>query len=147
MCIRKGRIVFPRYPLPTNLFSTHVLFPLWALCLCGKSRLFISLAPLCCSQKSQLLCNQANPGSFSESPGVGGNPATRSGGLCLALPSSITSFRINTCKSVTKQKTLSTCTINTYAKPGGGGSHQLAPTMITVVDFACVAPPSEVGIF
>src|ERR1700730_5165211 len=29
-------------------------------------------------------------------------------------------FRINTCKSVTKQTTLSTCRMNTYAKTGGG---------------------------
>jgi hypothetical protein len=35
--------------------------------------------------------------------------------------SSLTPFRINTCKSVTKQMTLSTCTINTYAKTGGRG--------------------------
>ena len=33
----------------------------------------------------------------------------------------LTTFRINTCKSVTKQKTLSICTINTYAKTGGRG--------------------------
>ncbi len=35
--------------------------------------------------------------------------------------SPLTPFRINTCKSVTKQMTLSTCTINTYEKTGGGG--------------------------
>jgi hypothetical protein len=34
---------------------------------------------------------------------------------------SLTPFRINTCKSVSKQKTLSTCTMNTYAKPRGRG--------------------------
>jgi hypothetical protein len=33
----------------------------------------------------------------------------------------LTIFRINTCKSVTKQTTLTTCRINTYAKPGGRG--------------------------
>ena len=49
-------IVFPPYPLPTFLH---------------KSRLFISLPPLCRSQKSQLLCNQANPDSFAKTPGVG----------------------------------------------------------------------------
>ena len=36
-----------------------------------KSRLFISLPPLWHPQKSQLLCNQANPDSFSKTPGVG----------------------------------------------------------------------------
>ncbi len=30
-------------------------------------------------------------------------------------------FRMNTCKSVSKQTTLSTCRMNTYAKPGGRG--------------------------
>jgi hypothetical protein len=33
----------------------------------------------------------------------------------------LSTFRINTCKSVTKQTTLTTCRINTYAKTGGGG--------------------------
>jgi hypothetical protein len=33
----------------------------------------------------------------------------------------LTPFRINTCKSVSKQKTLSTCRMNTYAKPRGRG--------------------------
>src|SRR5712664_4751058 len=35
--------------------------------------------------------------------------------------SSITSFRINTCKSVSKQSTLTTFRMNTYAKRGEGG--------------------------
>ncbi len=33
----------------------------------------------------------------------------------------LTPFRINTCRSVSKQRTLSTFRINTYEKPGGGG--------------------------
>src|SRR6266404_7342814 len=33
----------------------------------------------------------------------------------------LTTFRINTCKSVSKQMTLTTFRINTYAKPGGRG--------------------------
>src|SRR5260370_3955809 len=41
------------------------------LCLCGKSPLFSNLRTLCRSQKSQLLCNQANPASFCKTPGVG----------------------------------------------------------------------------
>ena len=45
-----------------------------------------------------------------------------SSALFPSLPrKALTLFRINTCKSVTKQKTLSTCTINTYAKTGGRG--------------------------
>jgi hypothetical protein len=34
---------------------------------------------------------------------------------------------MNTCKSVSKQRTLSTSRMNTYAKTGGGGSHAFAP--------------------
>jgi hypothetical protein len=33
----------------------------------------------------------------------------------------INTFRMNTCKSVSKQRTLSPSRMNTYAKPGGGG--------------------------
>jgi hypothetical protein len=33
----------------------------------------------------------------------------------------LTPFRINTCKSVSKQTTLTIFRINTYAKPGEGG--------------------------
>jgi len=35
---------------------------------------------------------------------------------------SITTFRINTCKSVSKQRTLTLFRINTYKKTGGGGT-------------------------
>src|SRR5229473_149768 len=38
-----------------------------------------------------------------------------------AIP--LTTFRMNTCKSVSKQRTLSPFRINTYAKPGGGGAY------------------------
>src|SRR6267154_1344454 len=33
----------------------------------------------------------------------------------------LTTFKMNTCKSVSKQRTLSTCRMNTYAKTGCGG--------------------------
>jgi hypothetical protein len=36
-------------------------------------------------------------------------------------PDSAIPFRINTCKSVSKQRALSTSRMNTYAKTGGGG--------------------------
>ncbi|SRR5713226_10210890 len=42
-----------------------------------------------------------------------------------AIP--LSTFRMNTCKSVSKQRTLSTSRMNTYAKTGGGGSHTFAP--------------------
>jgi hypothetical protein len=36
-------------------------------------------------------------------------------------PLSVSTFRMNTCKSVSKQRTLSPFRMNTYAKPGGRG--------------------------
>src|SRR5260221_5656402 len=38
----------------------------------------------------------------------------------------LSTFKINTCKSVSKQRTLSPCRMNTYEKPRGRG-HQLPP--------------------
>jgi hypothetical protein len=131
----------------------------------------ISLPPLSCpeprrvhSQKTQTLCNQANPGSFCKMPGWGGHPeclygtpgvgytlTSRPRGisnqhplLCAASAPSAsrrypysahlpcdgsekraapapTTFRINTCKSVSKQITLISFIINTYEKTGEGG--------------------------
>ena len=46
----------------------------------------------------------------------------------LTTHSPLTTFRINTCKSVSKQRTLTTSRINTYKKNRGGGSpNTLAP--------------------
>ena len=45
--------------------------------------------------------------------------------LVSSLRCSLTTFRINTCKSVSKQRTLSTFRINTYAKTGGRGYPQV----------------------
>ncbi len=44
-----------------------------------------------------------------------------------APASPLSTFRMNTCKSVSKQRTLSPFRMNTYAKTGGGGSHTFAP--------------------
>jgi hypothetical protein len=118
----------------------------------------ISLPPLSCpeprrahSQKSQTLCNQANPVSFCKTPGVGYTLTSRPRRisnqhplLCVASAPSAsrrypysahlpcdelekraapapTTFRINTCKSVSKQRTLSPSRMNTYEKTGEGG--------------------------
>jgi len=43
-----------------------------------------------------------------------------------APASPLSTFRMNTCESVSKQRTLSTSGMNTYAKTGGGGSHAFA---------------------
>jgi hypothetical protein len=47
------------------------------------------------------------------------SPAFSEGGHPDRIP--LTSFRMNTCKSVTKQTTLTPFRMNTYAKTGGGG--------------------------
>jgi hypothetical protein len=48
------------------------------------------------------------------------------------LPASpVTTFRINTCKSVSKQRTLTAFRMNTYEKRGGGGVMIPPPTCIT----------------
>ena len=85
---------------------------------------------LCRSQQTQLLCNQANPNSCSKTPGVGcpehncgasgaGQPLDRSW-VC------VSTFRMNTCKSVSIQTALTTFRMNTYVKQGGGGGTRRA---------------------
>src|ERR1700682_4207811 len=85
------------------------------------------LQPLCRRQKSQLLWNQANPASFCKTPGWGVprfplQPPTAHYPL-LTTHSPLTTFKINTCKSVSKQRTLTLFRINTYEKRGGGGAY------------------------
>jgi len=46
----------------------------------------------------------------------------------LTTHSPLTTFRINTCKSVSKQRTLTTFRMNTYEKPGEGGPSRALPT-------------------
>jgi len=45
----------------------------------------------------------------------------------------INPFRINTCKSVSKQTTLSIFRINTYEKTGGGGTPILVPLLTSLL--------------
>ena len=44
-------------------------------------------------------------------------------GFRVHVLSSVSPFRMNTCKSVSKQRTLTKCRMNTYAKPRGGVPH------------------------
>jgi|SRR5579859_4017675 len=50
--------------------------------------------------------------------------------LAAASASPLSTFRINTCKSVSKQRTLSAFRINTYAKTGGRGEGQTPPATL-----------------
>jgi hypothetical protein len=131
-----------------------------------NSRCFILLQTLCRRQKTQPLCNQANPNSFLQNtrgrgtsarsqrslrltlsprrvhPACPSFEASREGRVIISLcfcrhsatllgerthPFSrrslcaLSTFRINTSKSVSKQMTLTPFRMNTCQKPGGGG--------------------------
>ena len=60
------------------------------------------------------------PCVYLHSPRVTSQDCIRS--TCKPLPR-VTTFRMNTCKSVSKQRTLTSSRMNTYENPGGGG-HQ-----------------------
>ena len=108
----------------------------------------ILLRTLCHAQKTQLLCNQANPNSFGETPGVGyPRPfdLARGLGLCNAKAVSASPFRMNTCKTASKQTTLTIFRMNTCGKPGGEGGnseHDIDPIRFLAlgsVQFGCCA--------
>src|SRR5258707_364142 len=104
-------------------------------------RPFNLLQPLASPFATPVLCFQQLAASFPKTPGWGvhslcGNPflprlprasGTSQGshlarGCKYAEPATITTFRINTCKSVSKQRTLTLSRINTYEKTGEGGT-------------------------
>jgi hypothetical protein len=92
--------------------------------------LFNSLAALF---RARFLCFQQFAHSFTKTPGVGGGHPDPTFGLSLggdapgaAQPEGASAvyastFRINTCKSVSKQMTLTPFRMNTYGKPRGRG--------------------------
>ena len=95
-----------------------------------------SLSSLCALFRTRFLYSQQLAASFPKIPGVGypgrlGTPGWGVPRTPFQLPtahyppltthSPLTTFRINTCKSVSKQSTLTTFRINTYAKQGEGG--------------------------
>jgi hypothetical protein len=47
----------------------------------------------------------------------------------------LTTFRINTCESMSKQRTLTIFRMNTYAKPGGKGPPSNAPARLRTLDY------------
>jgi len=115
-----------------------------------KSRLFNLLQPLPSLFPALVLCFQQLAASFSKTPGVGVSqllPATIPGTTNLPIGArfrasngphfakgcknteTATTFRINTCKSVSKQSTLTTFRINTCEKPGEGGGAPASPRL------------------
>ena len=101
----------------------------------SKSFPCILLQPLCALFSSAALSFQSLAASFRKTPGWGylraasapSTPARPAGGSRLSPLSDRSSmlFRINTCKSVSKQRTLTTFRINTCEKQGEGGIPQL----------------------
>src|SRR5258708_18323296 len=66
-------------------------------------------------------------------------PSPRSARICSPALAAPTSFRINTCKSVTKQTTLTLFRINTYEKRGGWGSSK-ALQILSLISTASAVP-------
>ncbi len=94
-----------------------------------------SLSSLCSLFGTPFLCFQQLAASFPKTPGVG-VPLRHLSDLCVSALSvaftfvrfsrrllcpPLSTFRINTCKSVSKQMTLTIFRMNTYAKQGEGG--------------------------
>ena len=84
------------------------------------------LQPLCSLSPAPVLCFQQPAASFPKTPGVGVSPSGPAGSsaltILLGIPDSLSIFfRINTCKSVSKQRALTPFRINTYEKHSGGG--------------------------
>ncbi len=91
-----------------------------------KSFPCILLQPLCALFSSAALSFQSLAASFRKTPGVGVPQHIRATHYpLLTTRSPLTTFRINTCKSVSKQRTLTTFRINTCEKQGEGGIPQL----------------------
>ncbi len=92
----------------------------------SKSFPCILLQPLCALFSSAALSFQSLAASFAKTPGVGVPQHIRATHYpLLTTRSPLTTFRINTCKSVSKQRTLTTFRINTCEKQGEGGIPQL----------------------
>ena len=137
-----------------------------------KSFPCILLQPLCALFSSAALSFQSLAASFPKTPGWGylraasapAAPARPAGGsrryhlpLLLSPISSRLSplsdrssmlFRINTCKSVSKQTTLTSFRINTYEKRGGGGTRgkrtlpltPRQPSLFCLLSGRCLSP-------
>src|SRR6266446_115243 len=91
-----------------------------------NSCLINRLEPLYLLFPTPVLCFQQLAASFPKTPGWGVarfpfQPPTAHCPL-LTTRSPLTTFRMNTCKSVSKQSTLTTFRMNTYEKQGEGGT-------------------------
>ena len=104
-------------------------------------RPFNLLQPLASPFATPVLCFEPLAASFRKAPGWGcivcvatlACPAcpelpgprrdrTLRGAANMAEPATVTTFKVNTCKSVSKQRTLTLSRINTYKKRGEGGT-------------------------
>jgi hypothetical protein len=95
---------------------------------CLNPRLFILLRSLCRSQKESTPLQSSKSSLFCQNTRGGGTERTY-GTPSVVHPQdaewvSASTFRINTCKSVSKQTTLSSFRINTYEKPREGVTYK-----------------------
>jgi hypothetical protein len=136
VCLSRSPLRQPFFPATPRVSSAFQFLPLGAH---HKSRRFILLQTLWPRQKTQPLCNQANPHSLNKIPGVGATlrllralcGSALSFCLCVSVASIrrldstcvLSTFRMNTCESVSKQMTLIPFRMNTCEKPGGGGCY------------------------
>ncbi len=121
-----------------------------------KSRPFNLLQPLASLFAPPVLCFQQLAASFPKTPRVGVSPHLRaelrfriskrarfSKGCKDTETAILTTFRINTCKSVSKQRTLTPFRINTYKKTGGGGPRFPFPLPTTHYTLLTFSRPSH----
>src|SRR6266404_3054081 len=117
-----------------------------------KSFPCILLQPLCALFSSAALSFQSLAASFRKTPGVGVPQHIRATHYpLLTTRSPLTTFRINTCKSVSKQRTLTTFRINTCEKQGEGGIRgkrtlpltPRQPSLFCLLSGRCLSPVRE----
>src|SRR6266404_5006556 len=112
-------------PVPAHISSVPRKLSCPSLRSGPNSRPVNLLQPLFPCSVAPVLCFQELAASFPKIPGWGVprfsfQPPTAHYPL-LTTHSPLTTFRMNTCKSVSKQRTLTTFRMNTYAKQGEGG--------------------------
>ena len=112
----------PSAPMPSLLSQTNLPAPMHRPK--TNSQPFNHLPPLelsCLSFRNSRHLFSITCSLFRQNTGGGIPQSEGSERLLLILSWSCISFRMNTCKSVSKQRVLTIFRMNTYAKPGGRG--------------------------
>ncbi len=139
----------PLFSMTSALFlqNTRGGIPLRELVRCAEAQKCLFVSPLLAtlthsSSRKSFPCHSyantrdggvtAAPVSASVPLWLCGNPdLSRLAKGCKSTEiTTLTTFRINTCKSVSKRRTLTTFRINTYKKPRGGGAPTRSPLQL-----------------